>query len=309
MPSRSPPPGRLVDLGGRRLHVMSFGEEPGPTVVIEQGAGGAGAWWLGVAEALSDAARVVLYDRAGYGWSEPVRGRRTMEERNLDLVRLLDAADISGPVVLVGHSYGGPLITLFAAAYPERVAGLVYADAPDLEHVFGPQYTSVLKRFHRPMTRAMALASRLGLLALFPRTLERMLPPTLPDAARAMLAASRRTSAFQAGADDIVSLLSPTPAARAVQRPGMFGVRPLAVISHTERFPPPFDALEDGFDESQARLMALSSDSLHVVAEGAGHMVQLDAPALVADTIMRVRTAARDGVSLQASVSRFRGAA
>lgn len=304
-----PAPGRLVDIGGRRLHLMSFGDAPGPTVVIEQGAGGAGAWWLNIAEALSRSARVVVYDRAGYGWSDAVRGARTMEARVEDLARLLDAAGVTGPCVLVGHSYGGPLITLFAAAHPERLAGLVYADTPDLEHVFGPQYTGVLKRIHQPMTRAIALASRLGVFALFPGLLSRMLPPTLPQEARDLLAASRRTSGYEAGADDIRSLLRPTAASQAVQAPGMFGDTPLAVISHTVRFPPPFDALEEGFEDSQARLLVLSSDSVQVIAEGAGHMVQLDSPDLVAGTIARVHAAARDGLSLRTGASRFRGVA
>jgi pimeloyl-ACP methyl ester carboxylesterase len=53
-------------------------------------------------------------------------------------------------VIRVGHSYGGPLITLFAKAHPDRVVGLVYADTPDLEHVFGPQYQGLTRRIHLP---------------------------------------------------------------------------------------------------------------------------------------------------------------
>lgn len=305
--AKQPAPGRLVDIGGRRLHVMRFGDAPGPAVIIEQGAGSAGAWWLNIAQSLSRFARVVLYDRAGYGWSDPVRGPRRMEDRAEDLARLLDVAGEPGPCVLVGHSYGGPLITLFAAAHPERIAGLVYADAPDIEHVLGPQYANVLRRIHLPVTRTMALASRLGLLA--PALLRRMLPPNLPQEARDMLVASRRTSAYDASADDVRSLLRPTAASRIVQAPGMFGDTPLAVISHTELFPPPFDALEHGFDESQARLLALSSDSVQVMADGAGHMVQLDAPDLVVETIARVHAAARDGLSLRAGATRRRAVA
>lgn len=307
--AKQPAPGRLVDIGGRRLHMMRFGDAPGPAVVIEQGAGSAGAWWLNIAQSVSRFARVVLYDRAGYGWSDPVRGPRRMEDRAEDLARLLEAAEEAGPCVLVGHSYGGPLITLLAAAHPERIAGLVYADAPDIGHVLGPQYANVLRRIHLPVTRTMALASRLALFTLAPALLRRMLPPNLPREARDMLVASRRTSDYDASADDILSLLRPTAASRIVQAPGMFGDTPLAVISHTERFPPPFDALEHGFDESQARLLALSSDSVQVMADGAGHMVQLDAPDLVAETIARVHAAARDGLSLRAGATRRRAVA
>lgn len=305
----SGPASRLVDIGSHGLHLTTLGDAPGPTVVIEQGAGCASAFWMHLAQPIAAFARVVLYDRAGYGRSDSVKGPRSMQDRVDDLACLLDAAEITGPVVLVGHSFGGPLITLFAKSHPGRVAGFVYADAPDLEHIFGPQYQVLTRRLHLPMMRAMIWVSRLGLLSLFPKVRRALLPKNAPPEVAELLAAGQRTSAYVAGADDIRSLHTAPEAVRAAQSPGMFGDRPLAVISHTERFPAPYDALEDGFDESQARLLALSTDSIHAIAEGAGHLVQFDAPDLVVEVIRRVHAAARDGVSVSTGASPLRGAA
>jgi pimeloyl-ACP methyl ester carboxylesterase len=302
---RYPAPGRQVDVGGRRLHLWIRGDAPGPTVVIEQGAGAAGAFWLPVLDDIAAFARVCLYDRAGYGWSDPAKGPRSMEDRVADLRRLLTAAEVPGPYVLVGHSYGGPLITLFARDYPQDTAGLVFADTPDLDDVLGPVYRKITARVHLPMMRLLALAARFGVLRLLRGVTRGLLPPHLSQEARDAMAATRGAAGFAAGADDIRSLHTASERTRRGLAPGALGETPVAVISHTERFPPPFDALENGFDEGQDRLAALSANSARVIAEGAGHLVQLDAPALVVDTIRRVHAAARDGTRLDGAP--FRG--
>lgn len=295
---RSPPPGRMVEVApGRRVHLIVKGEGPGPAVVFEQGAGGPGAYWWQVADEVSRFAGVCVYDRAGLGWSDAAPLPRTMPERVADLAALLRAAEIPGPYVLVGHSYGGPLISLFARDYPELVAGMVFADTPDMEHMLGMEYAHVTGKQHLPMLRIVLVAARFGLVRLIGRLTGGgpFVPAGLSPEAKAALMATHKVSGVKTAIDDIVSLHTAGDDVRRPLAPGALGGKPVAVISHDQPFPGPFALLEQGFPESQARLAALSTNSVSVTAVGAGHLVQLDAPVVVVDAIRRVHAAARDG--------------
>jgi pimeloyl-ACP methyl ester carboxylesterase len=283
-------PGRMIDVGGRRLHLIEKGEGPGPLVVIEQGAGANSIFWWGLQDEVARFARVVTYDRAGLGWSDPVKGGRSIEDRVSDLHALLHAAGIPGPYLLVGHSYGGPMISLFAREYPGEVAGLVFADTPDMEHMTGPEYAVVTRRVHVPAMRVMRLLAQLGLPRLFPRL--RMAPPGLSPSERAAWDAVGGVSAYDVAIDDIRSIWRIPQAARRPLEPGALGAKPVAVISHDKPFPGPFARLEEGFPESQERLAALSSNSRRFTARG-GHLVQFEDPQTVVEAIRWAWTEAR----------------
>ncbi len=130
-----PPPGSLIDIGGYRLHLYCTGQaKPGrPTVVFEAGAGNIGLVWFVVQQGLDPAAQVCVYDRAGTGWSEPSLLPRDMDHIVGELHTLLDKARISRPLLLVGHSYGGPMVRTFERMYPNEVSGLVLVDPSDEE--------------------------------------------------------------------------------------------------------------------------------------------------------------------------------
>ena len=124
-----PPPGSLVDVGGRRLHLVCLGEGE-PTVIIEPSGWGIGSLSAErVRQRVSLRARVCSYDRAGMGWSDPGPDRMTSTDLARDLAVLQDRAGLRAPFVLVGSSIGGLTIEMFARQYPERVASLVFLDA------------------------------------------------------------------------------------------------------------------------------------------------------------------------------------
>ena len=124
-----PAPGVLVDVGGYRLHVRCTGPTSAhtPTVVLDAGAGEFSTAWSAVQLALPGI-RSCAYDRAGWGWSDPGPGPRTITQEVSELQALLRAADISGPYVLVGHSYGGMIVRRFAALHRGDVAGIILVD-------------------------------------------------------------------------------------------------------------------------------------------------------------------------------------
>jgi pimeloyl-ACP methyl ester carboxylesterase len=124
-----PPPGRLVDIGGRKLHLVCIGEGA-PTVMFEaSGFGTSSQQSATVREQLARRVQVCSYDRMGMGWSDPGPRVVTAGELARQLAVLQDRADLRGPFVLVGSSIGGLIVEMYARQYPDRVAGLVFLDA------------------------------------------------------------------------------------------------------------------------------------------------------------------------------------
>ena len=123
-----PMPGQLVDVGGHRMHLHCTGSGS-PTVVLEPGHGGASSDLGWVAPAVARDSTVCVYDRAGRGWSDPADGPQDAARIAADLHTLLERAQVPGPYVLAGHSFGGLYVQTFAATYPDQVAGLVLLDS------------------------------------------------------------------------------------------------------------------------------------------------------------------------------------
>jgi pimeloyl-ACP methyl ester carboxylesterase len=126
-------PKTLVEVDGHKLNVRVSGTpKPGvPTVVFESGLGSPIDAWFSVPSEIAATTRTVVYERAGIGASEPGPEPRSMKQIVTELHALLAKLEVPPPYVLVGHSWGGPIIHSFAAAYPKEIAGLVYEDPTD----------------------------------------------------------------------------------------------------------------------------------------------------------------------------------
>src|SRR5580693_5755895 len=105
-PESYPPPGRLVDIGHRKLHLYCTGRGT-PTVILMAGGGAFSIDWALVQPKLAESTRVCSYDRAGLGWSGPGPEENIVEENVRDLHALLQASGEPGPYVLVGASIAG----------------------------------------------------------------------------------------------------------------------------------------------------------------------------------------------------------
>jgi len=126
-----PPPGTLIHLGTHRLHLFDVGKPESnsqPTILLEAGLMSTVLSWNEVREELAKSYRVVSYDRAGLGWSDAGPNPRTIDRLVNELNTLLEQAAIPGPFVLVGHSFGGLTMPLFAARYPESTVGVILVD-------------------------------------------------------------------------------------------------------------------------------------------------------------------------------------
>ena len=126
-----PPPGTMVDIGGRRLHLVCIGRDDPmePTVIFEASGWGNALSASRARERLATRTRVCSYDRIGRGWSDAAPGVTTIESTARNLGVLQDRAKLAGPFVIVASSIGGLTAEMFARKYPERVAGLVFVDA------------------------------------------------------------------------------------------------------------------------------------------------------------------------------------
>ena len=164
MPGRAPR-GELIDVGGRRLHVVRAGPRGArSTIVLEHGAFGCGSDW-GVVQAKLAAKGLhsIAYDRAGIGHSDPGPAPRDAAAINADLSALLAALGEAGPFVLVGHSMGGLMVRRFALAHPVSVLGVVLVDAMTPEVIGRLGGAQAVEAFSRLLSIA-AVGARFGLM-------------------------------------------------------------------------------------------------------------------------------------------------
>ena len=282
------PPGRLVDVGGYRLHLYCTGEGS-PTVILEAGGGNPWLSWYKVQPLVAQFTRVCAYDRAGLGWSDPSPKPRTATVIAEELHTLLHNAGVNGPFVLVGHSLGGMDARMFANHYASEVAGIVLVDSshPDQDERFPPEAKKLAAR-GAYVIRAMQFMLPFGV----PRLLaSRAVPPEVRPEFCAVfcqpkfLAAVRVEAAIQGENSAEVRALGP------------LGNLPLVVLSHDPdkvRFPGNLtEPVNREWDKMQEELAHLSSNGTHLVVKGSGHDIQIDRPEAVVDAIRKVLSQSR----------------
>jgi pimeloyl-ACP methyl ester carboxylesterase len=283
-------PGRLVDIGGYRLHLHCLGEGR-PTVVLEAGLNEFSLAWAQVQDETAKFARACAYDRAGFGWSERGPLERTGSNMVRELHALLGRSGIEAPVVLVGHSFGGLLAREYVHAYPGEVIGLVLVDAAHEEYL--ERIPEVLRGVQRGVQdfKRLSWISRLGLMALEPEKIPaRGLHGEALARYRAILAT---TDFFDTAAAETAAFEQNLAAARALPL-GPLGALPLAVLSRGQADAQRLLTSEENernereWSALQGRLVTLSSRARQVIATRSGHAIQKTEPGLVTDAIRGV---------------------
>ncbi len=299
-----PPPGRLVDVGGYRLHLLESGSGDA-TIVLEAGLMSTVLSWSNLQRELARSYRVVSYDRAGLGWSDLGPMPRTANRIVEELHTLLQRAGIAPPYILVGHSFGGLTMPLFAAKYPEETAGVVLVD-PVVPAEWNPpsEHDRKLTRVGAQVCRRAALLSRIGLIRLVSSLLTtsaariaahliRIISRGAPDESGsvsspwfAALPANEKAMASvfwvqERFALTIASQLEnlPVSAAQMAER-GSVCDKPVVILSaHTA---PEFRR------EGHAASAARAPFGRHVIAEKSNHWIMQDEPELVIRAIESV---------------------
>jgi pimeloyl-ACP methyl ester carboxylesterase len=303
---RYPPPGRMVDIGGRRLHFIESGAS-GPPVIFESGISATCLSWTQVRSEVARFSRASAYDRAWLGWSDRANSLRTTSTIVEELHALLNSANVPVPYILAGHSYGGMLVRAYAAKYPEQVAGLVLVDPllPSEWLNISPAHERMLGLGVR-LSRRGALLARIGVVRLSLALLMsgsrriRLVPQWI-----AKLSSGRGESMISRLVGEVSKMPTETwPMVRAHWcQPKSF----LGLAAYLESLPASAaeaDALVEPADLPVIVLSAANSTpeqlkerealahrsprGKHILAAKSGHWIQLDEPELVVQAIREI---------------------
>lgn len=276
-----PAPGELIAVDGSDMHIYCVGEGS-PTVIFEAGLGGTYMDWVLVQPIIGEQTRACTYDRSGMGYSDFVGASMDTDMIARRLYQLLNAAQVEGPFVLVGHSIGGIHVRSFYEMHPEDVVGMVLIDSShENQGQYLPEPPVIVDMFY---TVAPFLA-RIGALRFLRIANQNIVTNDLTHEQIA------QTSALYNRLDFWLALQTENQMAIADTSqqgaPSSMGDLPLIVISQDvagmEANEPEMANL---WLELQGELAMLSTESTHVVAENSGHYVHYDRPQIVIDNIL-----------------------
>jgi pimeloyl-ACP methyl ester carboxylesterase len=293
--SRYPPPGRLLDIGGRRLHLYETGQGS-PTVVLEAGIAATSLSWRPVQDEIAKFTRVASYDRAGLGWSDAASKPLTLSRLVNDLHALLQAAQLPPPYVLVAHSFGGLVVRAYARRYPNETAGLVLVDAlrPEEWHPLSGQQRRTLARGVR-LSRRGAMLARLGIVGWCLQSLlagSRWLPQAVGGAASGSGLTVMKRIAGEVG--KMPREVWPMVAEHWSQPKSFLGM-----AAHFESLPESAREMCESAPlegvpvivltpAGKPALNSVGANVRHIAAEKSGHWIHLDQPELVVEAVRTI---------------------
>jgi pimeloyl-ACP methyl ester carboxylesterase len=281
----NPSPGEIVDVGGLRMHLYCVGQGS-PTAILDSGLSDPWLVWYKVQPGVAQFTRVCSYDRAGLGWSDPSPRPRTSRMIAEELHALLKTANLSPPIVLVGHSMGGLDARMYASLYPSDVVGMVLVDSahPEQNRRLGNAGNPWLE-FMRRQKRLMPFAIP-RLLGWCGRGMEEMQP-----AFRSIDCTVKQKQGWFAETDAVDESM------KQVSATGPLGNMPLVVLSHDPgEKQPDFEqrkSFEATWEQMQKELAGLSSRGSRMVAQGSGHLIHRERPDLVIGAVQEVVTQCR----------------
>jgi pimeloyl-ACP methyl ester carboxylesterase len=276
-----------------------------PTIVLEAGGGKDGLTWAGIQPHLALDTQVCSYDRAGMGWSDPGLSPRDADHVAAELHRLLAAAHIRTPVVLMGHSMGGLFIRDYAGHYPTEVAGLVFEDSstplqnrqPAYRAFEGPRTET---RFDRFLNEA---ATELGIPRLFGMCSGRS--DQVKGIGQRLFYEDRSHEPFQAMEAEMDDF---DLSGQETVNTGPFGDLPILILFHDlaiDASDIPQSLIEETKADQDA-FLKLSTRSRRVIIKNCGHFVHIDRPDVVErevdDFIDRIREDKPEFPSMQTLV-------
>ena len=293
----------MVDIGGFRLHLNCSGTGS-PAVILDAALGGSSISWTLVQPEISNLTRICSYDRAGFGWSDAGPMPRTAERVASELRTLLEKAAVPPPYILVGHSFGGLVMRVFATRYRPDVAALILVDPAHPEDWVNPAPKEQVKiergirlcRLGSSAARtglarfvaAVANVGAFGLALLLARVISRgglsnedagIVAPAwrLPKLARKPLRQFWTQQKFYDALGSQIEFICQSAAETLDAGRDGYGDLPLVTISSTDP--------GDYRLRQQEALARLSTRGRHIVASNSGHWIPLEEPQIVIDAI------------------------
>ena len=292
---RHKPPGKLIDMGGYKLHLYEMGEG-NPTVILDHSLGGIDGYFL--IEQIAKITRVCIYDRAGYGWSDSSPNHRSSKHIVKELDAMLVKAEIAPPYILVGNSFGSYNVRLYASQFPEKVAGIVLTDALHEEAMLNMSLTlKLLQLFFMSGFAMSMLGSTLGLIRLLGMigTFEIIKKELrkFPSATRQKV--KRSFYYFQHWLTMWREMWNLETSAKQVHQIKNLGDMPIVSIKSSTffkrslwNFYMPIAAANQLRDTMHAELLKLSTDCTQIQATRSGHFVWVDEPEVIIEAIKKI---------------------
>jgi pimeloyl-ACP methyl ester carboxylesterase len=298
------PIARTADGRGLRYFCQGTG---GPVVVLESG-WGAGAWaWRAIQPDMAKTTRVCSYDRAGYGRSDEAKDARDIDMLAADLAAVVKTVGHGRPVVVVGHSMGGPIVRQFAYRHPKLVAGMVLVD-PSADHQparFGaitPRYKAVDAASREPNRKCLAALEK-GPIAMGAPEYGSCVGPAPPDMPADLrhfhVDYGQSPVHHRAALAELDGAWSEASGREADAAQTSLGAVPMIVLTAgKENLPPGFTREETAqFNALWRRMhwemLAISTDGRRRFVEGAGHNIWLEKPEAVIQAVDEVVAEAR----------------
>lgn len=275
--------GKLVSLGKHRLMYNTTGTGKA-TVIFESGIDETIQQWGEVRAELSKEARIFTYERAGYGWSESSPNSAEISEQVKELKSLLKKSAIKAPYILVGHGYGGLVMSKFAKEYPEEVAGLVLIDSLTDKEISSVEFKNNLKK-EIIKTGSKKYFSYVGLLRVGEKLKllkeEKGLFEYLDAEAQDLYRDQRVTSKYNSAVNKELKELMDYK--EALQEEGVLGDKPLIV----------FTTIRQGITETekskivqnQKELLKMSSKADQNIMENIGTYIHLEKPEAIINSV------------------------
>jgi len=249
--------GPRLRISGRQLAFCRMGSKS-PTVIFETGLGAESSEWSPIQKSIASTTLTFRYDRVGRGRSDPADHIRTAEDMVGDLRSLLRVAGVPGPYILVGHSFGGLLMRLFAHWYRDEVSALVLVDAMN-EAQFD--------------------------------VIGSALPPVAPDDPPALQGFRKFWCGGWKDPQSTAEKIDFAECFRQISEVQSLGQLPVRIISAGTAINSPFlpaharPALQASWNHLQSQFLQISSDARQTFALQSGHFVQRDAPEVITETI------------------------
>ena len=283
--SLHPPAGQFVEVHGRRMHINCTGSGS-PAIILDAELVGDSTIWSEIQPVLSKTTRVCSYDRAGFGWSDLQPSPRDADHIADELHQILLQSQITGPIVLVGHSIAGLYIRDYAMRYPYNVAGMVFVDVSTPLQNHNQAFNSGSKSKGPP-----SWLLRAAMIAGIPRVIGMCSPSgkgaqddlgklRAEDTCRIHYSAlSGEVDSFEASGEETI-------------HSGPYGAMPILIISHdpAKMLAMPHKTKQDvdrqqAWSQMQEDLKKLSTGSRRIIAKDSTHNVPIDRADLIENEV------------------------
>jgi pimeloyl-ACP methyl ester carboxylesterase len=292
-----PPPGMMIDIGGRRIQLDCRGSGS-PTVVFEAGLNVEGSLsWSAIQPKIAAQTRACSYSRAGVMWSDPSDTPPSGKQAAHSLRAALTNADERGPFVLVGHSLGALYGTSFTRYFGSEVVGLVFVD---------PSHPDQVERVAALTTKSRSVLSRIGVAPAWTGLLRVAAPVLIPQAPHQTAYDAQAVRAY-APKSLSTQLAESDSAGRTLAEMRSFrqlGNRPLVILTAMAPYstaelkrmkitPAQGKQVQAIWKQLHEEEATWSSRSRHQLVTNSGHNIQFENPEAVVDAVLSVVNMAR----------------